>query len=121
VERVPLRVWNADAVEHMGLIGLGNSLFDAALAYTLITVRRLLRRQDQLVQRSVRRARRGGAGRARPERRAELYDEVYQVVADERVMIFLFQLENLVGIADDVDWTPRPDELLWMFDARPAR
>lgn len=113
------RVWNADAVEHMGLIGLGNSLFDASLAYTLILCDGFYAGKtnwcdpgfDALLEEAL--------VELDPERRAALYDQVYQVVADERVMVFLFQLEGLVGVAEGVAWTPRVDELLWMFDARP--
>lgn len=113
------RVWNADAVEHMGLIGLGNSLFDASLAYTLILCDGFYTGKtnwcdpgfDALLEEAL--------VELDPERRAALYDQVYQVVADERVMVFLFQLEGLVGVAEGVAWTPRVDELLWMFDARP--
>ena len=114
------RVWNADAVEHMGLIGLGNSLFDAALAYTLITCEGGYSGKtnwcdpgfDALLEEAL--------IELDPERRAALFDQVYEVVAQERVMVFLFQLENLVGLRDEVIWMPRVDELLWMFDARPA-
>lgn len=113
------RVWNADAVEHMGLIGLGNSLFDADLAYTLILCDGFYAGKtnwcdpefDALIEATQR--------ELDPQRRAELFDEIYQVVADERIMIFLFQLEGLVGVAERVAWTPRADELLWMFDAAP--
>ncbi|CAN5586070.1 hypothetical protein BH24DEI1_BH24DEI1_04900 [soil metagenome] len=41
-------------------------------------------------------------------------------MVEERPMIFLFQLENLAGVNVNVDWSPRPDEMLWMFDAQPA-
>ena len=114
------RVWNADAVEHMGLIGLGNSLFDAALAYTLILCDGFYAGKTNWCDPAFDALLEEALVELDPERRAELYDEVYQVVADERVMIFLFQLEGLVGIAEGVDWTPRVDELLWMFGARPA-
>jgi peptide/nickel transport system substrate-binding protein len=114
------RVWNADAVAHMGLIGLGNSLFDAALAYTLLFCDGGYSGKtnwcdpdfDTLLEQAL--------VELDPERRADMYDTIYQRVADERVMVFLFQVDNLAGVSDRVAWTPRADELLWMFDARPA-
>ena len=114
------RVWNADAVEHMGLIGLGNSLFDAALAYTLITCDGGYAGKTNWCEPSFDALLAEALEELDAERRAALFDQVYEVVAQERVMVFLFQLENLVGLRDDVIWTPRVDELLWMFDARPA-
>ncbi len=114
------RVWNADAVEHMGLIGLGNSLFDAALAYTLITCDGGYSGKTNWCDPGFDLLLAEALVELDPVRRAELFDQVYEVVAEERVMVFLFQLENLVGLSDAVDWTPRVDELLWMFDARPA-
>ena len=113
------RVWNADAVEHMGLIGLGNSLFDAALAYTLITCEGGYAGKTKWCDPGFDALLAEALIELDPERRAGLFDQVYEVVAEERVMVFLFQLENLVGLRDDVIWTPRVDELLWMFDARP--
>ena len=114
------RVWNADAVEHMGLIGLGNSLFDAALAYTLLTCEGGYAGKTNWCDPSFDAVIDEALVELDDERRAALFDQVYEVVAEERVMVFLFQLEGLVGISDDVRWTPRVDELLWMFDARPA-
>ncbi len=113
------RVWDVGNVQNMGLIGLGNSLFDAALAYQIVTCEGRYRQNthwcdpefDALVAEAM--------VELDQERRAELYREIYHRVADERVMIFLFQLENLAGVNVNVDWSPRPDELLWMFDAKP--
>jgi peptide/nickel transport system substrate-binding protein len=41
-------------------------------------------------------------------------------VAEERIMVFLFQLENLAGVSEAIDWTPRADELLWTYEAAPV-
>jgi peptide/nickel transport system substrate-binding protein len=104
----------------MGLIGLGNSLFDAAIAYIAITCEGSYAGRtnwcdpefDALVDEAL--------VEMDPERRAELYHEIYHIVADERIMVFLFQLENLAGVNVDVEWSPRSDELLWMYDAEPT-
>lgn len=114
------RIWNADAVEHMGLIGLGNSLFDAALAYTLIACEGGYAGKTNWCDPAFDALLAEALVELDDERRAALFDRVYEVVAEEHVMVFLFQLENLVGLRDDLAWTPRVDELLWMFDARPA-
>jgi peptide/nickel transport system substrate-binding protein len=114
------RVWDADNVENLGLIGLGNSLFDAALAYQAITCSGSYAGKtnwcdadfDALVNEAL--------VELDPDRRAELYREIYEIVAEERIMIFLFNVEAMVGVSDRVAWSPRADELLWMFEASPV-
>jgi peptide/nickel transport system substrate-binding protein len=114
------RVWDADNVENLGLIGLGNSLFDAALAYQSITCSGSYAGKtnwcdadfDALVNEAL--------VELDPDRRADLYREIYDIVAEERIMIFLFNVEAMVGVSDSVAWSPRADELLWMFEASPV-
>ena len=114
------RIWNADNVKNLGLIGLGNSLFDAALAYEAITCAGGYAGKtnwcdpgfDGLVDQAL--------VEFDPDRRAALYRQIYEVVAEERIMIFLFNVEAFVGISDRVAWSPRADELLWMFEAVPV-
>jgi peptide/nickel transport system substrate-binding protein len=50
------------------------------------------------------------------DRRAELYAEALQIVRDEAPWIFLYQQEDIYGVSNRVNWTPRPDELIWAFD-----
>ena len=113
------RVWLSENVRHMALIGLGNSLGDAALAYTsafcdggyAVMHRWCEPAFDELHRRAL--------VELDPEVRAEMYREIYAWIAEERVFIHLFALENLAGVSERVAWQPRPDEYLWMFDARP--
>lgn len=51
------------------------------------------------------------------ERREELYAEALEIVRDAAPWIFLYQQVDIYGVANHVDWTPRPDELIWAFDA----
>lgn len=113
------RVWLTENVQHMALIGLGNSLGDAALAYTsafceggyAVMHRWCDPAFEALYQRAL--------VELDPDVRAQMYRDIYRKIADERVFIHLFALENLAGVAESVDWRPRADEYLWMFDARP--
>jgi peptide/nickel transport system substrate-binding protein len=113
------RVWLSENVRQMALIGLGNSLGDAAIAYTsafcdggyAVMHRWCDPEFDELHRRAL--------VELDPEVRAEMYREIYSRIAEERVYIHLFALENLAGVAESVAWRPRPDEYLWMFDARP--
>lgn len=115
------RVWNAPGgIQNMGLIGLGNSLFDASMAYQIITCEGHASRNTHWCDPEFDALVAEAAVELDQERRAKLYREIYQIVADERIMIFLFQLENLAGVNVNVDWSPRLDELLWMFAAAPS-
>ncbi len=114
------RVWDADAVEHMALIGLGNSLFDAALAYPSISCEGVYAGKTNWCDEAFDALIDEATIELDPDRRAELYEEIYEIVAEERIMVFLFQLENLAGVSAAIDWAPRADELLWMYEAAPA-
>lgn len=114
------RVWNAAAFEHLVVTGLGNSMRD-----NIFAMRALLcdgtyaervgwcnERFDELMY--------AAEVEVDPEARAALLHEATHIVAEERPWITLFQQQNLVGVSNDVDWSPRQDEYLWMFEAQPA-
>ncbi len=50
------------------------------------------------------------------DKREEMFQRAAEMVAEDRVQIHLFQLENNFGVADHVQWDPRPDELLPVFE-----
>lgn len=52
-----------------------------------------------------------------PEARQELWDQVQQLVYDDAAWLFLWQQHDSYGVSNDVEWTPRPDEFLWMGEA----
>ncbi len=113
------RVWNAAAFEHLVVTGLGNSMRD-----NIFAMRALLcdgsyadrvgwcnERFDELM--------RAAETEVDPAKRAAMLHEATHIVATERPWITLFQQQNLVGVSESVDWRPRADELLWMFEAKP--
>ena len=51
------------------------------------------------------------------EKRIRIYREVARLEADEATHLFLWQSVNLYGVNRRVNWTPRPDEYLKMYDA----
>lgn len=113
------RIWLSENVQHMALIGLGNSLGDAALAYTSAMCEGPYAVMHRWCDEAFDALHREALQELDEGRRAELYREIYRTIADEHVYIHLFQLENLAGVASSIDWTPRADEYLWMFEARP--
>jgi peptide/nickel transport system substrate-binding protein len=53
-----------------------------------------------------------------PKARAAAYAELQQLLHDEAPWVFLWQQHDLYGVANQVEWSPRPDEKVWMYDAR---
>jgi peptide/nickel transport system substrate-binding protein len=50
--------------------------------------------------------------------RAAGYAELQQMIHDEAPWVPLWQQHDLYGVAQTVDWTPRADEKVWMYDAK---
>jgi len=113
------QVWEAQNLAGIALMGLSNSMQDGWFAARLLLCEgpyanvtnwcnpefdALVNEAEYLMD---------------SERRAELLGEAFHIIAEERPQIFLYQLSNFVGVASDVDWQPRSDELLWMLDATP--
>ncbi len=53
-----------------------------------------------------------------PKGRADAYAELQKLVHDEAPWVFLWQQHDLYGVANSVEWSPRPDEKVWMYDAK---
>ncbi len=52
------------------------------------------------------------------ERRAELLNAAADILVDELPQVYLYNSVSFMGVSNSVDWAPRPDGSLWMFDAR---
>ena len=53
-----------------------------------------------------------------PKARAAAYAELQKLIRDEAPWVFLWQQHDLYGVASHIEWTPRADEKLWMYDAK---
>jgi peptide/nickel transport system substrate-binding protein len=53
-----------------------------------------------------------------PRARAAAYGELQRLLRDEAPWVFLWQQHDLYGVASQVEWTPRADEKVWMYDAK---
>jgi peptide/nickel transport system substrate-binding protein len=53
-----------------------------------------------------------------PKARAEAYAELQKLIHDEAPWVFLWQQHDLYGVAHSIEWTPRADEKVWMYDAK---
>lgn len=50
------------------------------------------------------------------ERRAELYADAQRYMYDEAAALFMYQLVDIFGVNDWVQWEPRHDEMMWAHD-----
>src|SRR5947207_4868897 len=50
--------------------------------------------------------------------RAAAYADLQKSVHDEAPWVFLWQQHDLYGVASHIEWTPRADEKVWMYDAK---
>jgi peptide/nickel transport system substrate-binding protein len=55
------------------------------------------------------------------KKRLEAWAELQQMVRDEVPWVFLWQQHDLYGVANWLEWNPRADERVWMYEAKLAR
>ena len=53
-----------------------------------------------------------------PKARADAYAELQRLIRDEAPWVFLWQQHDLYGVTSQVEWTPRADEKVWMYEAK---
>jgi len=112
-------VWNAGAFEHFVVTGLGNSFGDNWFAMRALLcggeyagrVGWCNERFDELMA--------AAQTEVNPEARAAMLFEATDIVAEERPWITLFQRQDLTGVNRGLDWSPRADGFLWVFNATP--
>jgi peptide/nickel transport system substrate-binding protein len=51
-----------------------------------------------------------------PTKRLALYYQLDQYLKDQAPWIFLYDQEDTYGIVKNLNWKPRPDERLWVYD-----
>jgi peptide/nickel transport system substrate-binding protein len=52
------------------------------------------------------------------KRRLEAWAELQRLVHAEAPWVFLWQQHDLYGVASWIEWTPRADEKVWMYEAK---
>jgi peptide/nickel transport system substrate-binding protein len=53
-----------------------------------------------------------------PKRRLEAWAELQRMVHAEAPWVFLWQQHDLYGVAPWIEWSPRADEKVWMYEAK---
>lgn len=114
------RVWVADKVENIALIGLANSMFDGWFALRTLPCEGSYAGKTNWCNENFDELLTGAEFNLDAEARTTQIEQAFDIVVEERPMIALLQLQSLVGVADDISWQPRPDEMIWAFDIMPA-
>jgi len=97
------------------LIGWGNAPLDADfILYPLLRSGELLSyyaddELDALLD--------AGRGTVDRQARQEIYAEALARIHDQAPAIFLYKPQDLYGLSERLEWTPRTDERIWLFDA----
>jgi peptide/nickel transport system substrate-binding protein len=51
------------------------------------------------------------------EKRKQLYYKIQEVIAEDRPFVFLYQMEDTVGMSKSLQWKPAPDGFVWLGKA----
>lgn len=57
-----------------------------------------------------------GAQEMDPAKRQKIYEELMDVVAEDRPRIYLYHVASVHGVANGVDWAPRKDDMYWFHN-----
>jgi peptide/nickel transport system substrate-binding protein len=100
----------------MYFVGWGNPVFDASYVYDFVAVSgglirtigdpaidKLLKDADATIDQAIRKS---------------LYAKAMTLINDAAPAIFLYKQPVLYGMSRRLDWTPRSDEFLYVYDAR---
>lgn len=114
------RVWDVDQVENVALMGLANSMFDGWFALRTIPCDGSYAGRTNWCNEEFDALMEAAEFNLDLEERAQQLARAYEIVDEEMPWSTLFQIEGLVGVADAITWTPRPDEMIWAFDIQPT-
>lgn len=102
-------------VPELTLISYGNSMKDADLAVTRLLPDRNEKEQgynNPKLTALIHEA----AQEMDPARRQKLYEEMSDIIAEERPQIFLYHAASIHAVRKGVSWNPKSDEMFWFHE-----
>jgi peptide/nickel transport system substrate-binding protein len=98
------------------MIGWGNSTFDAdnTLNSLLVCDSIFSYWCDEAFTADIKR----GQQIVDRDERLAIYQRNSRLVHEQAPWIFLYQQQDIYGVNSSLDWTPRPDEVIWAFDVK---
>lgn len=85
---------------------------DALLTPLLLSGYPYSRFSDETLTEHIREAR----SQVDPEQRAALYHHIQEQLQELAPMVFLFQLNEIYGVSNRIDWEPRADERIYLWE-----
>ena len=85
---------------------------DALLTPLLLSGYPYSRFSDDVLSEQIREAR----SLVNPEERAALYHEIQEGMQELAPMVFLFQLNEIYGVSNRINWEPRADERIYLWE-----
>ncbi|MFP3953456.1 MAG: ABC transporter substrate-binding protein [Candidatus Acetothermia bacterium] len=105
-------------INPMFLVGWGNPVFDASYVFDFIV------RSDGLIRtiqsEEIDELLTEGRTTTDQGKRETAYQEAVELVQQQAPAIFLYKQPVLYGMSERLNWTPRSDEFLWVYDASVA-
>ncbi|MFW6049228.1 MAG: ABC transporter substrate-binding protein [Candidatus Bipolaricaulota bacterium] len=105
-------------INPMFLVGWGNPVFDASYVFDFIV------RSDGLIRtiqsEEIDELLTEGRTTTDQGKREAAYQEAVELVQQQAPAIFLYKQPVLYGMSERLNWTPRSDEFLWVYDASVA-
>lgn len=115
------RYWNNGEFINMAAVGSSNSTFDYGNTLTdLVCPTGVHSRRSHWCHEEFSALVVAANSELDAGRRQELLNQATEIVLAERPQIYLYNTVNFVGISQNLDFEPRADGHLTMFDARPA-
>lgn len=110
-----LDVYNSKKNEELIMIGLADGLLDASYSLVHYTKDRAAGQTDYFNEK-VEQLFHDAGRNLNSDERIQQYQEIQEIVAEERPHVFLYQQNANYGVSDGVDFSPRLDEVIFFSD-----
>ena len=60
-----------------------------------------------------------GRGTLDSQKRLDAYSKAQHLLHDQAAVLFMFGTHGIWGVSNRVDWSPRSDEIDWLYEAKP--
>ncbi|WP_306454088.1 ABC transporter substrate-binding protein [Evansella halocellulosilytica] len=107
--------YSSKSFDEMFMIAYGNSMFDAALALDRLTQSQNEGETDYIND-EVEQLLTEAESNMNQEERVEQYQKAQEMIAEDRPQIYLFQMDSVYGLQENVDFEPRLDEMFFVDD-----
>ncbi|SEN49235.1 ABC transporter substrate-binding protein [Paenibacillus sp. OK076] len=112
--------YSSKSFKEIFMIGIGNSLFDASNNYNRYMLDEAKGESDYNNP-EVEKLLQSALVNMDPASREKEYQQVQQILAEDRPAVYLYQMEGVYGIDSRVNFEPRSDEMFYADEITPAQ